>query len=107
MTFDYEAFLVGYTEDTNELGDPIQVPVRRRVLCGRRSITRSEHYQAAARGLKPEVVLVVNRYEYQGEGQVEFEGVTYTIERTYMPEQSPNVVDFETMELVCVGLVGE
>jgi len=77
------------------------------VLCGRRSITRSEHYQAAAVGLRPEIVLVINRHEYQGETELEFEGKRYRIERTYAAERARDVADFEELELVCVGLVGQ
>lgn len=119
MTFDYEAYLITYTETPPEepgtdplgdplpIGDPIQVPVKRRVLCGRQSVTRAEHYQAAAQGLRPELVLVVNRYEYQGETAVECDGVTYTVARTYTPERSERIAEFDTVELVCVGMVGD
>lgn len=107
MTYDHELYLIGYETGENEYGDPVKVPVRRRVLCGRRSVTRSEHYQAAAVGLRPEIVLVINRHEYQGETELEFEGKRYRIERTYAAERARDVADFEELELVCVGLVGQ
>ena len=31
------------------------------------------NYQAATHGLKPEIVFVMNKYDYEGEKQVEFE----------------------------------
>jgi hypothetical protein len=105
VTFDYELILIGTEPGENELGDPILVPVRRPVLCDVLSVTRSEHYQAAAHGLKPEMVFVVNRYEYQGEKEVEFEEREYRVMRTYLPRRSKSIGDFETIELVCEGVV--
>ena len=111
MTFDHELILIGTEPGENELGDPILVPVRRSVLCDVLSVTRSEHYQAAAHGLKPEIVFVVNRYEYQGEKEVEFEGRGYRVMRTYRASQGPSaryakqIGDIDAMELVCEGVV--
>jgi|SRR5690625_968201 len=107
MAFDHELFLISLEDDENAIGDPIQVPVKRPVLCGRKSITRNEHYQAAAHGLRPEIVFVVNRHEYDGETEVEFEGRLYRVARTYMPDRSRDLADFENIELVCTGLAGQ
>lgn len=106
MTFDHELYLISLQNDTNAMGDPIQVPVKRAVLCDWKSITRSEHYQAAAHGLRPEIVFVVNRHEYQGEREVEFEGRRYQVMRVWAPKQAQGLGDFENIELVCTGLVG-
>ena len=105
MTFDHELILISTEPGESELGDPILVPVRRPVLCDVVSVTRSEHYQAAAHGLKPEIVFVVNRYEYQGEKEVEFEEREYRVMRTYLPRRSKGIGDFETIELVCEGVI--
>ena len=57
---------------------------RRQVLCDVRSAGRSEFYQAANAGLKPELVLVLANFaDYQGERVVVFEGKEYTVLRTY------------------------
>jgi len=104
VTFDHELILVSTKEEENELGDIVLVPVRRPVLCDVMSVTRSEHYQAAAYGLQPEVVFVINRYEYQGEKEAEFEGREYRVIRTYQPKRARDIGDFETMELVCEGV---
>lgn len=103
MTFDHELILLGTTKGENEMGDPIAVPTRRAVLCDVQSVARSEHYQAAAHGLKPEIVFVISKYEYQGEKEVEFEGEPYRVLRTYTPKKSKGLADFETAELVCEG----
>lgn len=105
MTFDYELILIGSESGENDMGDPILIPTRKSILCDVQSVTRSEHYQAAANGLKPEIVFVVNKYDYEGEKQVEFEGKSYNVIRTYIPKRSRDIGDFETLELVCEGVV--
>lgn len=105
MTFDYELKLLDKVLDQNEVGDPIEIPVERSVLCGVLSVTRSEHYQAAASGLKPSIVFVLNKYEYQNEQEIEFDGQRYRVIRTYQPNEAADPADFENIELVCEGLV--
>lgn len=107
MTFDYELILIGSEPGENEMGDPITIPTRKSILCDVQSVTRSEHYQAATHGLKPEIVFVVNKYDYEGEKQAEFEGKAYNVIRTYTPKKSKDISDFETLELVCEGLVNK
>jgi len=107
MTFDHELFLISFQDDENGPGDPIRASSKRLVLCGRRSVTRSEHYQAAATGLKPEIVFVINRHEYQGETEVEFESKRYKVDRTYAVDRSTDLGEFEALELVCSGLIGK
>lgn len=106
MTFDHELYLIGYEEGDNGLGNPIRRPIKRAVLCDWQSITRSEHYQAAAHGLRPEIVFIINRHEYHGEREVEFEGRRYQVVRVYIPRQAKGLEAFESLELVCTGLVG-
>jgi len=106
MTMDNELVLIGKTGySTNTIGDAIPTETKTTVLCGVKSITRTEHYQAAAHGLKPELVFVVNKYEYEGQKEVEFEGERYNVLRTYEPKTSKGLGDFETLELVCEGVV--
>ncbi len=105
MTFDYELVLIGTEPGENDMGDPITVPTRKPILCDVQSVTRSEHYQAATHGLKPEIVFVVNKYDYEGEKQAEFEKKPYNVIRTYIPKKSKDISDFETIELVCEGVV--
>lgn len=106
MTMDNELVLIGKTGySTNTIGDAIPTEPKTTVLCGVKSITRTEHYQAAAHGLKPEIVFVVSKWDYQGEKEVKFEGERYNVLRTYEPKKSKGLGDFETLELVCEGVV--
>jgi SPP1 family predicted phage head-tail adaptor len=105
MTFDYELTLISSTYTVNNIGDSIPTETRTDVLCDVQSVTRSEHYSAAANGLKPEIVFVVNKFEYDGQKEVEFENKRYKVDRAYSPKKSKGIEDFENLELVCSGLV--
>ena len=106
MTFDHEIKLISITYTENEIGDSIPDETDKAILCGIRSIARSEHYAAAAHGLRPEIVFVVNRHEYEGQRLVEFNLERYTVIRTYMPGKAKDISDFENLELVCQRVVG-
>ena len=84
------------------MGDSIDIEDPFVILCDVQSVTRSEHYAAANNGVKPEIVFVVNQYEYEGQKLVEFEGVRYNVIREY---KSKNPEHFETIELICEGVV--
>lgn len=105
MTFDSELILISIEPGENDLGDPITIRTEKPILCDVMSVGRSEHYQAAAHGLKPELVFVISKWDYDGEKEVEFEGERYNVLRTYEPKKSKGLGDFETLELVCEGVV--
>lgn len=101
VTYDFELTLISTTYTENAMGDMIPVEVGTVVLCGVQSVTRAEHYSAAANGLKPSVVFVLNKFEYEGQRDVEHEGIRYNVDRSYAPKTSKGIDDFEDIELVC------
>lgn len=94
VTYDYELKLIQKDTDYDEIGNPIPVENPVPILCGKKSVGRTEFYDAAANDLKPVIIFEIHGYEYNGETEVEFEGKRYTIMKTYE-------VDFETLELTC------
>lgn len=94
MTYDHELTLIGQTYTEDEIGNQIPVETETVVLCGLKSVGRTEFYNAAATGLKPELIFVIHGYEYKGEQIVKFEGTRYRVIRTY-------ATDFEEVELTC------
>lgn len=104
MTFDYELTLIKKTYKKNSMKNSIPTETRRTVLCDQESVTRSEHYAAAANNLKPQIVFVINKYEYEGESEVEFEGNRYNVIRTFAQKKSKSIEDYENIELVCSGV---
>jgi len=48
---------------------------------------------------------VISKWDYDGEKEVEFEGKKYNVLRTYQAKKAKGLGDFETLELVCEGVV--
>lgn len=94
MTYDYELTLIQQTYTFDEISNQIPIEERETILCDKKSVSRSEFYNAATNGLKPVIVFVVHAYEYNGEELVEFEGGRYKIIRTYSTST-------EEIELTC------
>ncbi len=99
MRFDTEIYLITYTYVKNSKGDPIKTPAKRQTFAEEKSIRQSEHYQAGANGLKLEKTFIIWILEYNQESELEHEGITYSIERTFKKDR-------KEMELICTGLVG-
>lgn len=76
--------LIAYEEVTDQSGIVKRIETKTEKLCDVRSISQSEFYQAAASGLKPEYKFVLADYlDYNGEKDVEYEGIRYSIKRTF------------------------
>ena len=56
---------------------------RREVFCSVQSVSRSEFFQGGQNGLKPEYMFTVFFGDYEGEDTVEYNGVVYSVYRTY------------------------
>jgi len=100
-----ELTLIKTTQTENEMGDVIDIQERNNVLCEVESVTRNEFYSAAKVDMQPEIVFVINRYDYSGESEVEYEGVLYDVIRSYKPNNrnNPTPMDIDRLELVCKG----
>jgi len=90
--------LISVTVTENDMGDITETTVEREVFADKRSIRQSEFYQAAAIGLRPELMFVVRSIDYNQEPKLKYNGKEYTIIRTYDK-------DGELTELICQGLV--
>ena len=108
MTYDQELTLIGEEYPLDEYGNPatdengnqIIIETETVILCGLKSVSRNEFYNAAVSGLRPEFVFVIHTFEYSGEGKVEFEGVRYKVIRAYQKST-------EEMELTCERVIGD
>ena len=76
----------------DKLKQNITEEVKTKLLCRKRSITRSEFYQANQAGIRPSLVVDIHSFEYDNQELAEFEGKRYRILKTYP-------VDLETLEL--------
>ena len=90
--------LVSITTSENDMGDTIEVETKREVFTDKKSIRQNEFYQAAATGLRPELMFIIRSIEYEQEPKLEYNSKMYNIIRAYDK-------DSELTELVCQGLV--
>lgn len=80
--------LIQQTHGVDDYGDPVITETAREVFAKLGSIGQKEFYQAHAVGLQPEVKFVLADYlDYDGEEQVEHNGVRYRVLRTYRKGQ--------------------
>lgn len=97
MSFDIE-IEIGKLIETIEYGEVIKSVEWNPRLANQLDDTRSEFYQAARSGLKPELTFEINDFEYSNENFVRYNGQEYTIVRA--PKQG------EMRELVCSSQTG-
>lgn len=98
--------LLSDSTTTNSIGDAVKTPVSREVFADRKSIRQSEFYQAAAAGLKPEIMFEINLIDYEGERYLTYsedpaeDPKHYTIIRTYEKDR-------DKIELICKRVVNK
>lgn len=102
MAWDEVGYLIKpATHTVNSMGDPIPSgETERAVYINKKSVQRSEFYQAAATGLKPEIVFEVHTFEYEDETVFRHGDKRYNIIRVY---DLPG----DLTELICSGLVSQ
>jgi SPP1 family predicted phage head-tail adaptor len=97
MYFSDKIELIAITVTENSMGDMIETETKTEVFANKRSIRQSEFYQAAATGLRPEIMFEVWSEEYSNQPKLKYNNKLYTIIRAYDKG--------EITELVCQGLV--
>ncbi|OMF35266.1 hypothetical protein BK133_11200 [Paenibacillus sp. FSL H8-0548] len=87
--------LIPVTIEKNEYKENVPVDgTPREVMCDVKSVGAREFYQAAAVGMKPEIIIAVRKVEYQDEPKLRYEGTVYHVVRTYSKNG-------EVLELTC------
>lgn len=91
--------LISITPGENDIGDPVETKTKTgNIFADKQSIRQSEFYQAAATGLRPELMFIIRSIDYNQEPMLEYNDKEYTIIRTYEK-------DVEYIELICQGIV--
>jgi len=75
--------LVVETWERDDYGVNQKTETLRQVYANVQSVNRTEFFEGGRNGLNPEYVMTVFFADYQGEKVLEFQGVRYTIYRTY------------------------
>lgn len=94
MNEDIIAYLISHTVTKNAYKQEIITDSRTEIFAQLGSITRAEFYNAGKQGLNPDFVLTTARIDYNGEDEIEVNGVRYGIYRTYP-------IDQDYIELYC------
>lgn len=81
--WDSIAYLVGVKVTVDDVGDRVETETFTEIFCNELSIGQTEFYQAQANGLKAEIKLEINRFEYANETKVKYNDVIYKVLRTY------------------------
>lgn len=85
----------------DEHGNAVYPETETTIYGKQRSVKQTEFFQAAAVGFKPDLMIEVYAFEYNGEELCEIDGNRYTIYRTY---QIPNT---DRIELYLTAIVGD
>ena len=80
--------LIKETYSTDPIGQKIPHETSRQVYGDKHSITRAEWNDAGQRGLKPEFMMTMFAYDYEGEELARVGGVKYSIYRTYRKDDT-------------------
>ena len=85
----------------DEHGNAVHPETVTTVYAVKKSVKQSEFFQAHAAGFKPDLMIEVYAFEYNGEELCEIDGNRYTVYRTY---QIPNT---DRIELYLTAIVGD
>ena len=83
MLMDDVLKLIQTTYTENDAGIQIPTNTAHEVFCQKRSVSRNEFFNAGRNGLNPAFVFIVFKGDYEGESICEYDGLTYSIYRTY------------------------
>lgn len=110
--YNYTVNLIKNETTYDELGNPINMGTKQKVLCHLAEVGFNEFYNAQVADLKPEIKFIIKRFEYSGEKKIEFEGKIYQVIRTYYEASQgqthrKNALKFDEIELTCERVVGD
>lgn len=77
-------FLVGQTYATDSIGQQVATETKTQIFASINSISRDEYFTASSQGLKPQYQVRINRYEYDGQKEIEINGERYAVYRSYV-----------------------
>jgi SPP1 family predicted phage head-tail adaptor len=102
--YNQEVILIGVTYTEDEIGNQVGTESRTTVLAKKSSVSQSEFYEAQTDDLKPELLFIIHTFEYTGESLLIYNGITYTIIRTYYGDGSSlmkNGLKGDEVEITC------
>lgn len=100
----YKKVLVG----KDKLGQPIYDKVKRTILCTEASIGFNEFYRASTTDFRPEIKVIIHRFEYDNEEYCYYKEIPYRIIRTYFHNGTTRQynLDPDELELTLERVIG-
>jgi SPP1 family predicted phage head-tail adaptor len=83
ISLDHACKLISITTEQDSIGQFIRKEKSRTIFCSKMSITRAEFNSAGNLGHKPTIMFIVDGDEYSKEPLLEFEGVKYSIYKSF------------------------
>lgn len=110
--YNHEVELIKYQTSYDDLGNPVNIEEKQKVLCRLAEVGSNEFYNAQVADLKPELKFIIKRFEYNKEKKVEFEGQHYRVIRTYYNNSKnesyrQNAIKFDEIELTCERVLAD
>lgn len=93
-------YLIAKRFESDEIGNQIPIETKAEVFAKKESAYGDEFYAAGQAGIKAKYTFIVNRADYNGEAEVEYNGERYSVYRLYEKKRS------EEIELHCSEQVG-
>lgn len=93
-------YLIAKRFESDQIGNQIPVETKTEVFAKKESTYGEEFYAAGQAGIAAKYKFIVNRADYNGEAEVEYNGERYPVYRTYEKKRS------EEIELHCSERVG-
>lgn len=88
------AYLVTYTYQKDNYGVLQATSEKKKVFVSVDSVSASEFFEGGRNGLKPALRFTLFAYDYSGEDVIEYEGVQYSVYRSYTRS-------YDQVELYC------
>lgn len=81
ISLDDVCFLVSVTFAEDDLG---QTEIERQIFCAKTSVSRAEFLAAGQLNHKPQMTMIVDADEYDGEQKLKYDGKKYVIYRDFV-----------------------
>lgn len=94
-----ELTLIKKTFESDLIGNQIEKTQESIVFCEVKSISRTEFYQAAQSGMKPQAAFIIYGFEYDNQESVRHNGIEYKVIKTYK-------INDNDLELTCEKVIG-
>lgn len=85
------------TDETDRDGYPIKTETEKTVFARKKSVARTEFYEALRSGMNPVYIFEMFAGDYDGQRLVEYEGVRYEVARSF--QTSPDCISLTCKEV--------